>query len=162
MRYKDKPNIVIYRLSNIYWLLLFFFSELKYDRTAVRKYPPFQKSESLEFTDIKNLQQQCRSIFLIQLSARAYVQNSRSLCSCLCIQAEKLLLLLMALGVMSMLLSVHTVILLSIKSTACKIKVCGYEIKTGLFVFLQKKSHISIWKYLYGTSWMDSPVTNIL
>jgi len=45
----------------------------------------------------------------------------------------------MALGVMSMLLSVHTVILLSIKSTACKIKVCGYEIKTGLFVFLQKK-----------------------
>jgi len=154
--------LLLYRLSNIYWLLLFFFSELKYDRTAVRKYPPFQKSESLEFTDIKNLQQQCRSIFLIQLSARAYVQNSRSLCSCLCIQAEKLLLLLMALGVMSILLSVHTVILLSIKSTACKIKVCGYEIKTGLFVFLQKKSHISIWKYLYGTSWMDSPVTNIL
>jgi hypothetical protein len=42
----------------------------------------------------------------------------------------------MALGVMGMLLSVHTVILLFIKSTTSKIKVCGYEINTGHFVFL--------------------------
>ena len=93
------------------------------------------------------------------------MQNSRSSCSCLWIQAEKLLLLLMALGVMSMLLSVHTVILLSIKSTTRKIKLCGYEIKMRPFAFLKKKSYIhlkvTLWHQLDGLPSNKHPIMGL-
>jgi len=71
----------------------------------------------------------------------------------------------MALGVMSMLLSVHTVILLSIKSTTRKIKLCGYEIKMRPFAFLKKKSYIhlkvTLWHQLDGLPSNKHPIMGL-